>query len=55
MRELESEVELEQKKSSEAVKGARKYERRIKELTYQVCLEFIHLCVSPHDEMKVYE
>lgn len=38
VRELESEVEMEQKKSSEAVKGVRKYERRIKELTYQVCL-----------------
>lgn len=36
MRELENEVEMEQKKSSEAVKGVRKYERRIKELTYQV-------------------
>uniref|UniRef100_A0A8C3AVZ5 Myosin heavy chain 7 n=1 Tax=Cyclopterus lumpus TaxID=8103 RepID=A0A8C3AVZ5_CYCLU len=35
VRELEGEVELEQKKSSEAVKGMRKYERRIKELTYQ--------------------
>ncbi|KAM8850240.1 myosin-7-like [Spinachia spinachia] len=35
VRELESEVEMEQKKSSEAVKGIRKYERRIKELTYQ--------------------
>lgn len=38
VRELESEVEMEQKKSGEAVKGVRKYERRIKELTYQVCL-----------------
>ncbi|CAG5897199.1 unnamed protein product, partial [Menidia menidia] len=36
VRELENEVEMEQKKSSEAVKGVRKYERRIKELTYQV-------------------
>uniref|UniRef100_H3BW93 Myosin-7 n=1 Tax=Tetraodon nigroviridis TaxID=99883 RepID=H3BW93_TETNG len=35
VRELENEVELEQKKSSEAAKGIRKYERRIKELTYQ--------------------
>uniref|UniRef100_A0A3Q2NNN4 Myosin-7 n=1 Tax=Fundulus heteroclitus TaxID=8078 RepID=A0A3Q2NNN4_FUNHE len=35
VRELENEVEMEQKKSSEAVKGVRKYERRIKELTYQ--------------------
>lgn len=37
VRELENEVEMEQKKSSEAVKGVRKYERRLKELTYQVC------------------
>ncbi|XP_073347190.1 myosin-7-like [Pagrus major] len=35
VRELENELEMEQKKSSEAVKGVRKYERRIKELTYQ--------------------
>uniref|UniRef100_H2MDC8 Myosin heavy chain 7 n=1 Tax=Oryzias latipes TaxID=8090 RepID=H2MDC8_ORYLA len=35
VRDLENEVELEQKKSSDAVKGIRKYERRIKELTYQ--------------------
>uniref|UniRef100_A0AAY5EH99 Myosin heavy chain 7 n=1 Tax=Electrophorus electricus TaxID=8005 RepID=A0AAY5EH99_ELEEL len=35
VRELENEVEIEQKKSTEAVKGIRKYERRIKELTYQ--------------------
>ncbi len=36
MRELESEVEIEQRKASDSVKGVRKYERRIKELTYQV-------------------
>ncbi|KAJ8268050.1 hypothetical protein COCON_G00132220 [Conger conger] len=35
VRELENEVEMEQKKSSDAIKGIRKYERRIKELTYQ--------------------
>uniref|UniRef100_A0A8C2J4K8 Slow myosin heavy chain 2 n=1 Tax=Cyprinus carpio TaxID=7962 RepID=A0A8C2J4K8_CYPCA len=35
VRELESEVEIEQRKSSDSVKGIRKYERRIKELTYQ--------------------
>ncbi|XP_068197313.1 myosin-7-like isoform X2 [Antennarius striatus] len=35
VRELENELEMEQKRSSEAVKGIRKYERRIKELTYQ--------------------
>lgn len=39
VRELENEVEGEQKKASEAVKGVRKYERRIKELTYQVTTE----------------
>ncbi len=43
VRELENEVELEQKKSSEAVKGIRKYERRIKELTYQVFFFIIYL------------
>ena len=36
MRELEGEVDAEQKRSAEAVKGVRKYERRVKELTYQV-------------------
>lgn len=35
MRELESEVESEQKRAADAVKGIRKYERRVKELTYQ--------------------
>ena len=35
MRELEGEVENEQKRASEAIKGIRKYERRVKELTYQ--------------------
>lgn len=35
IRELEIEVEAEQRKSSDSVKGIRKYERRIKELTYQ--------------------
>lgn len=37
VRELENELEMEQKKSSEAAKGIRKYERRLKDLTYQVC------------------
>lgn len=36
VRELESEVEAEQKRGVEAVKGVRKYERKVKELTYQV-------------------
>ena len=35
IRELETEVEAEQRRSSDSVKGIRKYERRIKELTYQ--------------------
>ncbi|XP_074081215.1 myosin-8 [Macrotis lagotis] len=35
VRELEGEVESEQKRNAEAVKGLRKHERRIKELTYQ--------------------
>ncbi|NWX71932.1 MYH1B protein, partial [Alca torda] len=36
VRELEGEVDAEQKRSAETVKGVRKYERRVKELTYQV-------------------
>lgn len=36
MRELEAEVEAEQRKGSDSIKGVRKYERRVKELTYQV-------------------
>ena len=35
MRELEGEVEIEQQRAADAVKGIRKYERRVKELTYQ--------------------
>ncbi|XP_034170109.2 myosin heavy chain, fast skeletal muscle [Pangasianodon hypophthalmus] len=35
VRELESEVEVEQRRSAESLKGVRKYERRVKELTYQ--------------------
>ncbi|KAK6328104.1 hypothetical protein J4Q44_G00000820 [Coregonus suidteri] len=34
-RELETEVEAEQRRGVDAVKGVRKYERRVKELTYQ--------------------
>ncbi|XP_016298203.1 myosin-7-like [Sinocyclocheilus anshuiensis] len=33
--ELEAEVEAEQRRGADAVKGVRKYERRAKELTYQ--------------------
>uniref|UniRef100_A0A452UGQ0 Myosin-6 n=1 Tax=Ursus maritimus TaxID=29073 RepID=A0A452UGQ0_URSMA len=36
VRELENELEAEQKRNVESVKGMRKSERRIKELTYQV-------------------
>ncbi|KAI4879537.1 hypothetical protein NFI96_026397, partial [Prochilodus magdalenae] len=35
VRELESEVEAEQRRGADAVKGVREYERRVKELTYQ--------------------
>ncbi|XP_017386917.1 myosin-8 isoform X1 [Cebus imitator] len=35
VRELEGEIENEQKRNAEAVKGLRKHERRVKELTYQ--------------------
>ncbi|XP_039703291.1 myosin-1 [Pteropus medius] len=35
VRELEAEVESEQKRNVETVKGLRKHERRVKELTYQ--------------------
>ncbi|XP_075415283.1 myosin-8 [Tenrec ecaudatus] len=35
VRELEGEVENEQKRNAESVKGLRKHERRVKELTYQ--------------------
>lgn len=36
MRELEAELDAEQKKHAEALKGVRKHERRVKELAYQV-------------------
>ena len=42
VRELENEVDLEQKRSSDSVKGVRKYERRVKELTYQVGVRYKH-------------
>uniref|UniRef100_A0AAZ3QPH1 Myosin motor domain-containing protein n=1 Tax=Oncorhynchus tshawytscha TaxID=74940 RepID=A0AAZ3QPH1_ONCTS len=35
VRELETEVEAEQRRGIDVVKGVRKYERRVKELTYQ--------------------
>lgn len=36
VRELENELEVEQRRNAESLKGFRKFERRIKELTYQV-------------------
>lgn len=36
MRELEAELDAEQKKHTEALKSVRKHERRVKELAYQV-------------------
>uniref|UniRef100_A0A3B4UUQ3 Myosin tail domain-containing protein n=1 Tax=Seriola dumerili TaxID=41447 RepID=A0A3B4UUQ3_SERDU len=33
--DLEAEVEAEQRRGSDAVKGVRKYDRRVKELTYK--------------------
>lgn len=36
IRELEAELEEEQKRSAETMKNIRKYERRVKELTFQV-------------------
>ena len=36
VRELEGEVEAAQRSGGDAIKGVRKYERRVKELTYQV-------------------
>lgn len=47
IRELESELEAEQRRSCDSVKGIRKYERRIKELTYQASFPHCeHLVVS---------
>ena len=48
VRELETEVEAEQRRGVDAVKGVRKYERRVKELTYQVreSVFFTHLTLT---------
>ncbi|XP_041073151.1 myosin-2-like [Carcharodon carcharias] len=35
IRELENELDAEQKRAAEAIKGSRKYERRVKEMTFQ--------------------
>lgn len=47
VRELEGEVESEQKRNVETVKGLRKHERRVKELTYQVS-KISHLGFPPN-------
>lgn len=41
VRELQTELLVEQTKSEEYQKGFRRYERRVKELTYQVWLSHI--------------
>ena len=43
VRELETSLLLEEKKNEEVVKGARRYERKVKELTYQVILQLVTL------------
>lgn len=43
VRELENELEAEQRHGSDAVKGVRKFERKIKELTYQVSQNVFYL------------
>lgn len=55
VRELEGEVESEQKRNAEAVKGLRKHERRVKELTYQVWQQFLsarHSTYTGNPHMK---
>ncbi|KAF1379917.1 hypothetical protein PFLUV_G00181060 [Perca fluviatilis] len=41
VRELENELQAEQRRCTEAIQGVRKYERKVKELTYQVKLSVI--------------
>ena len=52
MRELENEVENEQKRNIEAVKGLRKHERRVKELTYQVTDLFFSARLTEFEKVK---
>lgn len=52
MRELEAEVEGEQRRGADAVKGVRKYERRVKELIYQVKLHKNHTFNTFHDNIQ---
>uniref|UniRef100_A0A672ZXE5 Myosin motor domain-containing protein n=1 Tax=Sphaeramia orbicularis TaxID=375764 RepID=A0A672ZXE5_9TELE len=52
VRELETEIEAEQRRGADAVKGVRKYERRVKELTYQVCVP-VHLLQDLVDKLQL--
>ena len=45
VRELENELEAEQRHAMDAVKGVRKYERRIKELSYEVGYTSVHCTI----------
>ena len=48
VRELEGEVDAEMRRGADAVKGVRKYERRVKELTYQVLyIIFTQMTIMP--------
>ena len=53
MRELESEVENEQRRGTDAIKGVRKYERRVKELTYQVSRAFFSILLVQLSDAKL--
>lgn len=47
-------MDVEQKKNAETQKGIRKYERRIKELTYQVSLHELlgHIAINSTAELQ---
>ena len=48
VRELEAEVENAGRAGGDAIKGVRKYERRVKELTYQVLyIMFTLMTITP--------
>lgn len=46
VRELQTELMVEQKRSEEYQKGVRRYERRCRELTHQVCTPDVSVCSS---------
>lgn len=48
VRELQTELTLEQKRSEEYHKGVRRYEKRVKELTYQVLITSHHPAADSH-------